>query len=145
AGFHRSYSVEDHDRYFGPRRHLLDDEPLPPVQAGDRFHVTSAIADRAIEFLEQHAREAPEQPFFQYLCVTAPHFPLQAPPEWIAENRASYRSGWDVIRAGRWERIVERGLVRGALSMVERAIGPPYHFPDALQVLGPGEVNRPLP
>ncbi len=145
AGFHRSYSVEDHDRYFGPRRHLLDDEPLPPVQAGDRFHVTSAIADRAIEFLEQHAREAPEQPFFQYLCFTAPHFPLQAPPEWIAENRASYRSGWDVIRAGRWERIVERGLVRGALSMVERAIGPPYHFPDALQVLGPGEVNRPLP
>jgi arylsulfatase len=28
---------------------------------------------------------------------------------------------------------------------VERNIGPPYSFPDALEKLGPGEVNRPLP
>jgi arylsulfatase len=38
----------------------------------------------------------------------------------------------------------ERGLVRGTLSPVEREIGPPYDFPDALKTLGPGEINRPL-
>ena len=27
---------------------------------------------------------------------------------------------------------------------MERNVGPPYHFPDALETLGPGEVNRPL-
>jgi arylsulfatase len=29
--------------------------------------------------------------------------------------------------------------------VLEREVGPPYHFPEALQKLGPGEVNRPLP
>jgi arylsulfatase len=28
---------------------------------------------------------------------------------------------------------------------LERDVGPPYHFPDDLEKLGPGEVNRPLP
>ena len=31
------------------------------------------------------------------------------------------------------------------LSRVERDLGPPYHFPEALEILGPGEVNKPLP
>jgi arylsulfatase len=31
------------------------------------------------------------------------------------------------------------------MSDVERQVGPPYHFPEALKTLGPGEVNRPLP
>src|SRR4029453_5367574 len=37
------------------------------------------------------------------------------------------------------------GLAAGMLSVPERDVGPPYHFPDALKKLGPGEVNRPLP
>ena len=28
---------------------------------------------------------------------------------------------------------------------MERELGPPYAFPDAIEKLGPGEVNRPLP
>jgi hypothetical protein len=31
------------------------------------------------------------------------------------------------------------------LSRVERALGPPYHFPEAFEILGAGEINRPLP
>ena len=31
----------------------------------------------------------------------------------------------------------------GELSEVEHEVGPPYHFPDALEILGAGEVNRP--
>jgi arylsulfatase len=37
------------------------------------------------------------------------------------------------------------GLTRTTLSAVERDLGPPYAFPDAIKKLGPGEVNRPLP
>ncbi len=37
------------------------------------------------------------------------------------------------------------GLVDGELSAVELEVGPPYHFPEALEILGPGEVNRPRP
>ena len=31
------------------------------------------------------------------------------------------------------------------LSPVEKELGPPYHFPEALEILGINEVNRPLP
>jgi arylsulfatase len=38
-----------------------------------------------------------------------------------------------------------QGLVDGRLSDPERDVGPPYHFPEALAILGAGEVNRPVP
>ena len=63
----------------------------------------------------------------------------------IAIYRDRYRQGWDVVRGERWQRMQKIGLIRGGLSTPERDVGPPYHFPDALKRLGPGEVNRPLP
>ena len=37
------------------------------------------------------------------------------------------------------------GLTKTSLSALEREVGPPYAFPDAMEKLGTGEVNRPLP
>src|SRR5690606_31517387 len=36
------------------------------------------------------------------------------------------------------------GHVPGTLAALEPAIGPPYDFPEAIEQLGPGEVNREL-
>ena len=36
-------------------------------------------------------------------------------------------------------------LINTTLSELEPDVGPPYHFPEALEKLGPGEINRPLP
>ena len=36
------------------------------------------------------------------------------------------------------------GLIECDLSALEPDVGPPYHFPEALEQLGPGEVNRPV-
>lgn len=35
-------------------------------------------------------------------------------------------------------------FVNGKLSKVELQIGPPFHFPDALEVYSEGELNRPV-
>ncbi|HZW31583.1 MAG TPA: sulfatase-like hydrolase/transferase, partial [Isosphaeraceae bacterium] len=144
-GFDRSYHLEDLGRYFHPRVLFEDDRKLPPVEPGAGYYTTIAIADHAITYLKEHAVRHGEQPFFLYLAFNAPHFPLQARPEDIAPYRGRYREGWEVVRAQRWKRIQELGLVSGPLSAVERQVGPPYPFPDALKVLGPGEVNRPIP
>jgi len=48
------------------------------------------------------------------------------------------------LRNKRWERIQEMGIVKGELSKVEPQVGPPYHFPEALEILGEDEVNRPV-
>ena len=145
-GFDRSYYLKDQGRFFYPRVHYEDDQTLPPVAPGSGYYGTSAIADHAIRCLVDHAVEFKERPFFHYLAFTAPHFPLHALTADIERYQSAYQSGWDAIRTQRWTRIQQLGIVRDAkLSKVEREIGPPYHFPKALAILGEGEINRPVP
>ena len=143
-GFDHSYSLNDHDRYFTPRLHTLDDVPLPAVQAGSGYYATTAIADHAIQWLKEHAEKHAGRPFFEFVAFTSPHFPVQAPPADIARYRGRYLDGWDTMRDERWERMRAIGIGGSALSAIERNVGPPYAFPDALVKLGPNEVNRPL-
>jgi arylsulfatase len=145
SGFARSYQLEDHDRYFYPQRVLVDDQPAPPVAKDAEYYSTTEIANRAIEHLEQHAQTAGDAPFLSFVAFLAPHFPLQAPQETIAKYRDTYRAGWNAIRRQRYERQRGRGLVNCELSPPEVEVGPPYSFPKAIEELGPGEVNRPLP
>lgn len=95
--------------------------------------------------LKEHAANHADQPFFQYLAFTAPHFPLQAPAADIDRYRGAYDQGWELVRKQRWDRVQQLGIVKGELSAVEPLIGPPYHYAGALKKLGPDEVNRPLP
>ncbi|MEM7383319.1 MAG: arylsulfatase [Verrucomicrobiota bacterium] len=145
-GFERSYYLKDQGRFFNPRVHYLNDQPLPPVEPGTGFYGTTAVATHAIDWLRHHAKEASDQPFLLYLAFAAPHFPLHALPEDIERYRNTYGDGWDTVRKQRWARQRELGLFQNVpLSKPETAIGPPYHFPEALKTLGAGEVNRPVP
>lgn len=144
-GFDHSYSLEDHDRNFTPRHHTEDDEPQPAVAAEAGYYTSTAIANHAIKCLREHAEKYREQPFFEYLAFTSPHFPLQAPAEDIARYREKYLRGWEVMREERWQRQQKIGIGGAVLSAIEREVGPPYAFPAALAKLGANEVNRPLP
>lgn len=95
--------------------------------------------------LRNHAIHHAGTPFFHYLAFAAPHFPLHALPEDIALYKDTYTSGWETVRARRWKKMLDLGLVAGDLSRPEPDLGPPYHFPDALKILGNAEVNKPLP
>lgn len=145
GGFDRSYSLDDHDRYFSPKRHTQDEKPLPTATRESGYYASTAIAGHAIDCLREHAEKHSGKPFFQFVAFTAPHFPLQAPAEDVARFRERYHAGWDEIRAARFQRQQQWKLTEAGLSVVEREVGPPYHFPDALEKLGPGEINRPLP
>jgi len=144
-GFDRSYYLRDQGRFFNPNKHFKDDVALPPVEKGTGYYGTVALADHAIEVLRDHADHHHEAPFFHYLAFAAPHFPLHALPEDIALYEDTYTAGWEAVRAQRWKKMRELGLLDGALSRPETDLGPPYHFPDDLEILGSGEVNKPLP
>ncbi|MDZ4687544.1 MAG: arylsulfatase [Planctomycetaceae bacterium] len=144
-GFDRSYLLQDAGRFFSPKVHFEDDVKLPAVKPGSGFYLTTAMADHAIKCLKDHEQQHADQPFFHYLAFTSPHFPLHALPEDIAKYRDRYAAGWNAVRAERWSRMQQLGLVAGGLSDPERDVGPPYAFPEAIKILGPGEVNRPLP
>jgi arylsulfatase len=146
-GFDKS-SLTRVGRYFQPKPGK-DGRNGRPLEFRDDYYLTTAMADDAIANLKAHAEKTPDQPFFQYLAFTAPHFPLHALPEDIAIYDEIYRQGWDAIRAQRWRRMRAMGLLDDTAnpkpSPVERDLGPPYHFPEAFEILGEGEINRPLP
>ncbi len=144
-GFERSYWLPDHNRFFSPQRHYLNDTLLDAVPRGTDYYSTTEIASRAITQLKDHNEKHKEQPFFSYVAFTTPHFPLHAPAEDIARVGDRYAPGWDKMREERWKRIQELGIISGQLSPVEAEVGPPYHFPESLEILGENEVNRPLP
>lgn len=144
SGFDRSYYLGDQSRFFSPNRHWEDDKRLPAVKRGSGFYGTIAIADHAVKALKDHAKNHKDKPFFHYVAFTAPHFPLHALPEDIARYRGKYDAGWDEIRKRRRERQTKMGIATGTLSNVERNVGPPYDFPKAFKILGPGEVKHPL-
>ena len=144
GGFDHSYLLNDHDRYFNPKDHELDDRKLPPVEPGTDFYVTTAIANHAIDFLKEHTTEHKDKPFYCYLAFTSPHFPLHALREDIQRYQDRYLEGWDVIRARRWKRMRQMGLVNCDLAPLEADIIPDWNLPtEKLQeAIGPGEVDR---
>src|SRR5262245_2883881 len=56
-GFDRSYLLQDQGRFFNPKTHSEDDQPLPEVKAGSGYYATTAIADHAVKCLKEHAEK----------------------------------------------------------------------------------------
>ena len=147
GGFDRSYSLEDHDRYFSPSNHFENDRPLAAVAPASGFYTTTFIASQAIRFLQAHAESQEGHPFFLYLCFTAPHFPLQARPEDIALYRDRYRKGWDSLRQERYGRQRRMGLVNAPLSRLDPATVPSWNLSaeKLREQIGPGEAAQAIP
>lgn len=145
AGFDRSLDMRNQGNFFSAKGNFLDDKPVTPAADESDYYATTAVADHAIDCLQEHAEKYADQPFFHYVAFISPHFPLHALPEDIAKYRDNYLKGWDKMREERFARQQKLGLVNTTLSALEPDVGPPYAFPDAMKMLGPGEVNRPIP
>lgn len=144
GGFDHSYCIDDHNRFFAPQKHTEDDRPLPPVEPGSDFYLTTFIADHAIKCLKEHAAKFADRPFFHYVAFTSPHFPLQARADDIARYQDRYLKGWDAIRAERYQRQRKMGLLDCALSPRDPVTVPSWNLsPEELQKqIGPGEAGR---
>jgi len=110
-GFERFYGVpQGPGHYFHPlpgRPLVLDDHQIEPP--ADWFS-TEAFTDYAIQFIQAAAQR--DKPFFCYLAYYAPHYPLQARPADIQRNLGKYAEGWAPLRAARYARQVQQGIVR---------------------------------
>ncbi|MBT4864547.1 MAG: arylsulfatase [Planctomycetaceae bacterium] len=145
AGFDRSLDMRNQGNFFTAAGNSLDDVRIKPAADESGYYASTAVADHAIECLQDHATKFADRPFFHYVAFISPHFPLHAPPEDIARYRDKYLDGWDAMRKQRHARQQKLDLLNTTLSKLEPDVGPPYHFPDAFKKLGPGEINRPLP
>jgi len=144
AGFDRSLDMRNQGNFFSGAGNRINDEPIKIDGDESEYYATIATVDHAIDCLQEHKQKYRDRPFFHYVAFIAPHFPLHALPEDIERYRDTYLDGWDVMRKKRFARQLAMGIVNTTLSDLEPDIGPPYHFPDAFEKLGPGEINRPL-
>jgi arylsulfatase len=145
AGFDRSLDMHNQGNFFTAKGNLIDDKPITPPADEKGYYATIATADHAIDCLKDHAANHADKPFFHYIPFIAPHFPLHALPEDIAKYRDRYLEGWEKMREARHANLKSAGLTTTELSKLERQVGPPYDFPEAMKILGSGEINRPLP
>ena len=122
-GFERFYGlISGASSYLAPtepRGLTLDQTPLPAPDSKD-YYTTDAFTDHALQFL---AAQRDDQPFFLYLAFTAPHWPLHARDEDIRKFVGRYRGGWDRLRAQRFARQRELGVVPAHAQLSPRDDG----------------------
>ncbi|MGQ8338933.1 arylsulfatase [Sunxiuqinia sp. A32] len=106
------------------------------------FFATNAITDYALDFLGL-SESTPEKPWFLYLSYQAVHFPLQAPKKDIEKYKDTYQVGWDTIRAHRYERMKELGVVGSDIQLSERSDIPLPRIAKRNNVPGDGVHNPP--
>lgn len=104
--------------FFQPRTMRRNNEPIEPE--GDAYFFTDAISNEAVRQIEEHGAQKGDQPFFQYVAYTAPHWPLHAQPEDIAKYKGCFDAGWDQLREERRERMINLGILRNEWRLTER-------------------------
>ncbi|MEM7784330.1 MAG: arylsulfatase [Planctomycetota bacterium] len=144
SGFDRSLDTRNQGNFFTAKGNWVDDQPIKDLGDETNYYSTVATVDHAIDCLKEHSDKYSDRPFFHYLAFIAPHFPLHAPQQDIDRYRDKYLGGWDVMRRNRFQKQLKMGIHHTSLSKLESDIGPPYRFPEAMEKLGPGEINRPL-
>ncbi|MEM8982135.1 MAG: arylsulfatase [Pseudomonadota bacterium] len=82
------------------------------------FFSTSFYTDRIIEQIDSEADST--APFFAYLSYTAPHWPLQAPDDYIDKYAGRYAVGYDTVREQRFAKQQTLKLLPADLGVSER-------------------------
>jgi len=93
-------------------------EGRPTLPVSKNFYATDVITDYALKFLSDARKKKP--PYFLYLAYNAPHFPLQAPKEVIDKYVPIYEEGWDALRAERFQRMKEIGILPESVQLSKR-------------------------
>ena len=97
---------------------LFIEDGEPVVQLPERWFSTNGFTDKLIEQIE--SGRADGRPFLALATYTAPHWPLQAPDDFIDRYKGVYDDGWDALRERRMAALKRRGLVSAYTSAPAR-------------------------
>ncbi|OJJ51475.1 hypothetical protein ASPZODRAFT_87873 [Penicilliopsis zonata CBS 506.65] len=82
------------------------------------FYSSNAYGDRMLQYLrewkeeeEKEKEEDKKRPFFGYYPFSAPHWPLQAPREYINHYRGMYDDGPEALRQRRLQNLIRLGMI----------------------------------
>lgn len=78
---------------------------VPP----EDYYSTNFFTDKLLGYIDSNLGDG--KPFFAFAAFTSPHWPMQAPDDFIDRYKGRYDAGYDVIRAARFARQRELGVV----------------------------------
>ncbi len=115
-GFDRFYgTITGAGSFYDPGTLTRDDTMISPFADPQyqpkQYYYTDAISEHAVRFIDDHAREKQQKPFFMYVAYTAAHWPMHALTEDVAKYKGRYNSGYQAVRQARLGRMREMGLI----------------------------------
>ena len=85
------------------------------VSLPEDWYSTDLFTDKLMEQISSNLEDG--APWFGYLALTAPHWPLQAPEDWIDRYAGRYDEGYDAFREARVARATELGVLPDGLTL----------------------------
>ncbi len=120
-GFDQYYGVIDaFTNLHHPHRLVQDNHQVDVDRYPDGYYFTDDITDHAISMIRAQKTANPARPFLCYVAHGAVHAPLHVRPEDAAKYRGRYDAGWDALRAERFARQQELGVVPPGVEVAPR-------------------------
>ncbi len=123
-GFDRWYGFHGGETHqFVPALYHDNHSIRPPLSVEDGYHLSTDLAERAMEFVGDLRAVDADQPFFLYFATGACHSPHQAPAGWIEGYRGHFDRGWDEWREEAHARQLATGVIPAGTRLSPR---PPW-------------------
>jgi arylsulfatase A-like enzyme len=84
------------------------------------YHLTTDLADHAIQWVSAQQSLTPDKPFYIYFAPGATHAPHHAPKEWIAKYKGEFSGGWDRLREETFARQKKLGVIPAGTQLTPR-------------------------
>jgi arylsulfatase A-like enzyme len=104
---------------------LFENRNLVPASSDPEYHLTTDLADKAINWVRQASAIAPGKPYFLYVAPGATHAPHHTPKDWIEKFKGKFDGGWDVYREETIARQKKLGVVPKETELTARSKGLP--------------------
>ncbi len=98
---------------------------MPHVDNYEDFHLTEAMADKAITWMRRHLAMNPDRPFLMWWTPGAVHGPHQVARKWADKYKGKFNDGWDAYQERVFDRQKAMGWIPANTKRASRPAGMP--------------------
>ena len=97
----------------------------PHVENYEDYHLTEAMADKAISWMNRHLAINPDRPFLMWWTPGAVHGPHHVAQKWAEKYKGKFSGGWDAYQQRVFERQKAMGWIPANAKRAPRPEGMP--------------------